>query len=114
MSGKSGIPSRMSRSGWEALPDVLKWSGDPPGRRRVVEKPFRMSGSGERPSRMSERLAQCPGVVEKASWMSGSSRETLPDVREWSGDHPGCPGVVWRPSRMSESGHDALPDVREW
>ena len=66
--------------------------------------------------------------------MSGSGQTTLPDVREWSGDHPRCPGVVGRtagcpgvvevpygysgvvgrPSRMSESGWNALPDVREW
>ena len=26
-----GWPSRMSRSGLEALPDVWVWSGDPPG-----------------------------------------------------------------------------------
>ena len=63
--------------------------------------------------------------------MSGSGREVLPDIREWSGGPPGCPGllgssyrfrydstefpgVVGRPSRMSESGREALPDVREW
>ena len=40
--------------------------------------------------------------------MSGSSREALPDVLEWSGGPPGCPGVVGRPSLMSESGRDAL------
>ena len=39
--------------------------------------------------------------------------ESLPDVREWSGDTPGCSGMVARPSRMSGSGRVALPDVRE-
>ena len=53
--------------------------------------------------------------------MSGNSRETLREVREWSGDHPGCPRVVVMHSRMSGSGRealldvrDALPHVREW
>ena len=46
--------------------------------------------------------------------MSGSGRESLGDVREWSGDPRGCPGVVGRPSRMSGSGREVLPDVREW
>ena len=64
--------------------------------------------------------------------MSGSGREVLPDVQEWSrilpdvrecsGGPPVCPVVVGRSSRMSESGRepsqmsgsgqDALPDVR--
>ena len=36
--------------------------------------------------------------------LSGSGRETLPDVREWSGDPPRCSGVLRR----------ALSDVQEW
>ena len=54
--------------------------------------------------------------------MSGSGRESLEDVREWSGGLPGCPGVVHRPqgcpgvvrrrSRMSVTGRETLPDVR--
>ena len=56
--------------------------------------------------------------------MSGSGRDALPDVREWSGylgnlrewsgSPPECPGVVGRPSQMSGSGREALLDVREW
>ena len=56
--------------------------------------------------------------------MSGSDREALPnvqewseairDVREWSGGSHGCNGVVGSPSRMSGSGQHILPDVREW
>ena len=56
--------------------------------------------------------------------MSGSGREALPDIREWSGLSPGCPGVVGIISRMSGSGRGpswmsgssqkAFPDVREW
>ena len=45
--------------------------------------------------------------------MSGNGRVDLPDVREWSGGHPGCPGVVGRPTRMSESGRETLPDVHK-
>ena len=53
--------------------------------------------------------------------MSGSGRESLQDVREWSRGPPGCPGVVGRPSGMSATvrepsqmsgiGPEALPDV---
>ena len=45
--------------------------------------------------------------------MSGSSREALQDVWEWSGGCPGCPGVVERTSRMSRCGGVDLPDVRK-
>ena len=38
---------------WEALPDVRELSGDPPGCPGVVGRPYRLSGSGERPSWMS-------------------------------------------------------------
>ena len=56
--------------------------------------------------------------------MSGCSRESLPNIREWLGGPPGypgavgrharCPGVVKWLSRMSGSGQEALPDIREW
>ena len=72
MIGIDRRPSRMSKSGWEALPDVREWLGGPPGCPGVVGRPSRLSGSGERPS-----------------WMSGSCweallkvREALPDVHE--------------------------------
>ena len=48
--------------------------------------------------------------------MSGSCREILPDVREWSRGLSGCtevssgfPGVFGRPSRMSGSCREVLP-----
>ena len=53
----------------------------------------------------------CPGVVGRPSRMSGSGRESLPDVREWLRGPPGCPEVVERPYRMSGSGGEDLPDV---
>ena len=63
-----------------------------------------MSGSGGRPSRMS-----------------GSGREALSHVQEWSGGPSGSSGVVGRPSRMcgrpsrlTGSGRVFLSDVREW
>ena len=40
--------------------------------------------------------------------MSGSGREALQDVWEWSGGPPVCPVVVGRSSRMSGSGREAL------
>ena len=36
----------MSGSGREALPDFWEWSGFPPGCQGVVERPYRMFGSG--------------------------------------------------------------------
>ena len=46
--------------------------------------------------------------------MTGSDREALPEVREWSGSPPECPGVVERPSRKSGILQEALPEVRVW
>ena len=56
--------------------------------------------------------------------MSGSGRETLPGVREWSVGHPGglgvlrwpswMSGMVGRPSRFSRSGRETLPNFLEW
>ena len=78
---------------------------------------------------------QMSGSCREDSWMSGSDREALPDVREilqdvskvlpdvqevlpevweWLGVPPGCPGVVGRPSRMSGSGWASLLDCRVW
>ena len=71
----------MSRSGWEVLPDVREWTGDPPG---------------------------CPEVVGKTSRMSGSGLEALPDVRECSGGTPGCLLVVGRSSWKYQSGWEPL------
>ena len=63
-----------------------------------------MSGSGREPFRMS-----------------GTGRETLPDVqeslldvRECSEGPPGCPTVVESLSQNSGSGWEGLPDVWEW
>ena len=75
----------------------------------------------------------CLGEVGRPSQISGSGRETLPNVREWWEPLPdvwqlsgnpsecsrevggpfGCSRVVWRPSRMSGSGREALLDVRD-
>ena len=62
-------------------------------------------------------------VVERPSRMTGSGREALSDIREWSEVPSGCQGVVGRPSRISWSGREAilnvwersgdLPDLRE-
>ena len=49
-----------------------------------------MSGSGRDPFRMF-----------------GSGRESLGDVRKWSGVSPSCLGVVRTPSGMSISGREA-------
>ena len=46
--------------------------------------------------------------------MSGSGREVLKNIREWSKDHPGCPGVSGWPFRIIGSGREAHPNIREW
>ena len=46
--------------------------------------------------------------------MSGSGREVLSDVQEWSGGPPVCKGVVARLSWIAGSGREAPPLVREW
>ena len=46
--------------------------------------------------------------------MSGSGREVLPEVREWSGGALECKGVVGWSSRMSGNGREAFRFVREW
>ena len=53
------------------------------------------------------------GVVGRPSRMSGSGREALPNIREWSGGPPGCPGVVGKPSRMSAIGWEPYIEVRD-
>ena len=63
----------MSGSVWDALPDVREWLGDSQGLAGMVSRPYRMSGSGRRPTRMSE-----------------IGREALPDVMEWLKDPPRC------------------------
>ena len=62
-SGQEYLPD--DRELLESLPNVLEWSGDPPGCPGVV-------GS----------LTGCLGVVERQFWMSGSGQEALLDVRE--------------------------------
>ena len=54
------------------------------------------------------------GSGGKPLQISGSGRESLPDIREWSGVPPGYSGVVGRSSWISRSGWEAIPDVWEW
>ena len=117
--GVFGTSSRMSESGWETLPDVWECLEGPPG------YPGGPLGF--------------PGVVGKPSWMSGSVRKAIADVREalsdgrecsegspgypgtpgYPGERPGCLEVYGRLSRMSDrptwmsrSGQEALSEVR--
>ena len=46
--------------------------------------------------------------------MSGSGREALSDVQEWSGGLPRCAGMFESQSIMTRSGWEALQDVWEW
>ena len=51
-------------------------------------------------------------MVERQSWKSGSGRETLPDIRKWSGDPPGDPDLAGRPTQRSGCGRETLSEVR--
>ena len=107
----------------EALPNVLEWSRVPSGCSGVVRSPFWMSRSvreslldiwacSEGPPRCLGLLGRLTLMSRRPTRMSGSSREALTYVREWSRCILVCQGVVRRPSRMSGSGQEALPDVR--
>ena len=67
----------MSGSGHQAIPVVREWSGDHPKCLLVVGRPPGCPGVVEMPSRMFIR-------GREATRMSGSNREVLPVVREWS------------------------------
>ena len=114
-------PSRMSGSGRDTLSDVRERLGGPPRCSAVVGRLSQMTERGGKPSRMSRRLRGYLGVVGRPSWMSGSGRNTLPEVLEGPLGCPGVvggppryprvvscppeyPGVVGRPCRMSASG----------
>ena len=83
----------MFRSGQDALPNVRVWLKGLPDVREC-----------------SKAHHECPGVVERLSWMSRSGRKTLPDVREWSDGPAKFPGVVGGPPGCP----GGLLDVREW
>ena len=74
--GVVGRPSQMSGSGWEIAPDIRVRSGRPPECPGVVGRPYTMSTIGR------ETPADVQGVVKRASRMSGSGWEALPDVHE--------------------------------
>ena len=113
MSGSSRKSYWVSDSGQETLTDAWEWLRGPPGSSGVppgcpgvgrgppecpgeVVRHCRTSRSGGRPSQMSGSGRETlPNVQEW--WKSGSDWETLPEVwepipnvREWSGDPPGC------------------------
>ena len=73
-----GKPSRRSGSGLGTLPQVRKWSVDPPGGQEVLD------GSSWRSGDPPEGLE----VVGGPSRRSGIGRGTLPVVRKWSEDPP--------------------------
>ena len=92
-------------SDWEALSKFREWSGVPLACPGMVGRTSQLSGSGHEDLRMS-------GVVVRTSWISRSSQEGLPDVRECSGGPPDV-RVFGRPSRMSGSGRETIPVVSE-
>ena len=70
----------MTGSVWEALLDVRKWLGDPPG----------CPGVGWRPSQMSEYGRDALPNVRKLSEGPLKVLKAIPDVWVWSGHLSGC------------------------
>ena len=99
--------------------------GDHRGGVELVGRPSWKSGSGRRPSRMSESVWETvlevrkwsrdppggPELVGRPYRRSGSHWETVLVVWKWSGDPSGGPEVVGRPSRRSESGRETLSEI---
>ena len=102
-----GRPSLRSGSGQETLPEVRKWSEDPPGGLEVVEDPL------VGPEVVGVLIASVE-LVGRPSLRSGSGQETLPEVQKWSRGPLGGPEVIGRPSRSSGSGRETLQEVRKW
>ena len=74
-----------------SLPNVQEWlrgSLDYPG---MVRSPPGFPREVGRPYQMSRELSRKFGSDRRPSWMSGKGWESLPNVRDWSGDPPGCP-----------------------
>ena len=96
------MSSRMSGSGREAPPNVWECLQTTPG--HPVGPPdhsLTCPGNVLIPYRMFGRTSR---VFGRTSRISGSGREALLEVREWSGGPLVCPGVVRRPSWMSRRG----------
>ena len=82
--GCSGVVRRltqMSESGQEVIPHFREWSVGPPGGQAVV-------GSSSRIREWSGDPHGCQAGLGRPSQMSGSCREALTDVKEWSGGPP--------------------------
>ena len=82
-----GRPSRRSRRGRDAVRKCRKWLVGPPVGPGVVVSPT------PEVQQWSVGPTGGPGVVRTPSRRSGSGRDALPEVREWS---------------------EALPEVRQW
>ena len=73
----------------------------------MVGRPSRRSRSGLRPFWSSK-------IAWEAPRRSGNCPETLPKVRNWSGDPLRGPELHGRPSRNSGTARETLPEVRKW
>ena len=76
---------------------MREWSNGYPGCPGVVERLSQMSGSSRGPSRMSWsgwRPSRMYRSGREAYLMYRSGRKTIPNVWEWSGETPGSLGVV--------------------
>ena len=91
-----GRPSRRSGSGQETLPEVLKWSREPPGGLKVVR-----------------RLFCVEAVVMRHFLRFESGRETLPEVQRYRETLPES-GTGRRPSRRSGTGQMTLLKDQKW
>ena len=80
----------MSGSIWESLPFVREWSGGHSGCPEVLGRPSRMSGSGRETIPDLRKLSGVPLKVFKSLPDVWGWRQALLDVRQFSGRRPGC------------------------
>ena len=100
----------MSESGRKTLPDVPEWWKAFLDVRQLSGGPL-ISG---RPSGLSGSDRETLPNVQEALPDVRKSLKTLPYVRDWFEGFCGCTGVVGRHSWMSGGGLEALPDVWVW
>ena len=53
-------------------------------------------------------------MVGRPSQRSGSGRETLTEVRNWSGETTGGSEVVGRPYQRTGSDQETIPELWKW
>ena len=93
MSGCGRRPSWMSGSSREALPNVWEWTGGLLNDRECLGNSPGCPGVLPDVREWSKCYPECLGVVRRPSWISGSGRNAILNVRELSEGPSDCPRV---------------------